>query len=132
MELDTIHRSCALWPLPSQSHDSAIFGPGADLEGIGHRISIDDERVIACRSEGVVEPGKQTSSVMVHRRCLSMHGPSASHDRHAMNGGNGLVAKADAENWNATFKRTQQIRADARFIWSAGPRRNHQTGGVSF
>ena len=59
-----------------------------------------------------------------------MHGLTASHDRHSMHGGDGLMPKADAQNGNPTLKRTQQIRADARFIRSAGPGRNHQTGGI--
>ena len=54
VELHALDRELAV----AQAHHQAVLGLGGDLEHVGHRVAVDDERVVAGRGERVRQPAR--------------------------------------------------------------------------
>ena len=83
-------------PVP-HAHDHAIVGLRRDLQFIGQRGALDDQRVIARRIERIRHTLVQRGPVMPHARCPSVHQRRRMDDGPAERRADGLMAEADAE-----------------------------------
>ena len=80
----------------AQAHDHAVVGAGGDLEHVGDRVGVDDERVVAGGLERVGEPGEHAGALVVDLRGLAVHDRRRPHDVAAVDLADALVAEADA------------------------------------
>src|SRR5262249_5113754 len=70
VELHAVQRPLAV----ADAHDLALVGPGADDEvGVGERLALDDQAVVARRLERVGQPREDPLVVVVDRRRLAVH-----------------------------------------------------------
>ena len=56
-----------------EAHDLAFFGPGGDVEAIGQRLALHDQRVVAGRLEGVGYASKDAFAGVVDGRGFAVH-----------------------------------------------------------
>ena len=117
----------------AEAHDARVIfarclGMGIGDEAIGH---IDHfEAVIARGGERRGYAFKKAAPVMGHRRRLAVHKPAA-RDRSAKMLSDALMSKTYAHQGFASIcTGGNQIEANARFIWSAGPGRNEKTARI--
>src|SRR5689334_14781402 len=94
MELHAFDRAL----LVAKAHDLAFRGPRGDLEAIGKRLALDDERVIARGFERRGETGEDALSFMEDRRDATVHQTIGTHDLAAERLADRLMTEADAED----------------------------------
>ena len=63
----------------AQAHDLALRGPRGDLEAVGQRRALDDQRVVARRLERARQPREDARAVVLDRRGPPVHQPRRAH-----------------------------------------------------
>src|SRR5215467_14584318 len=94
MELHALHGELAV----AHAHDLAILAFGGHLKALGKTGAFDDQRMIACGGQRVVEPGENAVSTMAYGRELAVHDASGAHDTPSECLADRLVAQANAED----------------------------------
>ena len=106
----------------AQAHDDAVVGLGGDLEHVGHRGPVDDERVVAGGLERVGQPGEHAGVVVADQRGLAVHDLGRPHDVAAEHLADALVAEAHAEAPGARpAKCADDLVRQAGVLGAAGP-----------
>jgi len=78
-------------------HDFALIALGGDFEAIGHRVALDDERMITRGDKRIAMPTKRVLPLLLNRRGSCVHHAVIAHtsgQTHA----DALVAETDAEH----------------------------------
>src|SRR5688500_19797821 len=94
VELHAFHRELAV----AHAHDLAVVAPGADLERGWQRRSLDRERMVARRREGVRQPAEYPAPVVADGGGLAVHELLRVHDPAAERLPDRLVPEADAQD----------------------------------
>src|SRR5215471_4039442 len=115
MELHALHGELAM----AHAHDLAVLAFGGHLQTLGKPGAVDDQRMIACGGQGVVEPGENTVSVMAYGRELAVHDAPGANDAPSECLADRLVAQANAEDRDLAGEALNQRHRDARFRWRA-------------
>ena len=106
MKLHTFDRKLAV----AKSHDDAIVGFGGDLQAIGKRRGLDDERVGSGCLQRVGQTFEYALIVMVNHRGLAVHDLWGSDDVAPEGVTDALVSKTHAEDGNRWSKFCQNGR----------------------
>ena len=83
------------WRRPITSPSSRL---GRHLEAVGHRVAVDDERVVARRGERVGQAREHAAAVVADARRLAVHHVRRAHDLAAVDLADALVPEAHAEH----------------------------------
>src|SRR5437868_11115295 len=100
-----------------------ILGAGNHLQLFRQRVRFDDERMVTHDFERARQILEDAGTVMGHAGRLAVHQSARAHHLPAVCLANGLVSKADAENWNGLSPAAECRDADTRFRRGAGARR---------
>ena len=100
----------------ADAHDFAFgFGFGGDLEGVGHGVAFDEERMIAGGVEGVGHAGEEVVAVVVDGRGFAVHEAVGADDFAAEDVAHALVAEADAEGGDVRAESFDDVVGQAGF-----------------
>ena len=108
--------------LVTEAHHHAVLEPCGDRPVCGDRLTFDDQRVVSRRLKRIRQTVEHALIVVMYRRRLAMNRNLAPVDDHAMKIPDGLVAQADAENWDAASEPINDGSAHARFFGRTGSR----------
>src|ERR1700722_19807891 len=124
MELHSLDREAAM----AHAHDGAgaVFfcGPGADFQFGGEIFFLDDERMIARGRHGHRKNLKDGFVVVYDRGGLAVHKMGGAHHASTEGFANRLVSQANSKHRNFSSEVTDQLDADACFVWRAWPWRD--------
>src|SRR3954453_5106763 len=110
MELDGVHGPS---PGPEAHDDPILAGPRRDFKVVRQSLLRDDERVIARGRERLADAAEHTAAVVLDERRLAVHRHARPHPLPAEGGADGLVPKADAENWRPLAELADDAHRDA-------------------
>ncbi len=96
------------------------------IDGQSGRNIAADKRVITCHGQRVWQPGEHRLAVMFNTGGFAVQDLTGLTNVAAIGFHNGLVAEADANNWQLATHTGQQLRHTACFTRCAGPRGEHQ------
>ena len=94
VELHALDRQLAV----AQAHHDAVVGLGRDLQHVGHRLPLHDQRVVAGRLERARQTLEHAGVVVSDERGLAVHDLRRPHDLAAEDLADALVAEAHAED----------------------------------
>src|SRR5204863_5405236 len=109
-----------------ESHQLVLRGPRHDLEYVGERLALDDQRVITRGLERVVETGEEPAALVEYRARLAVHEPWRPHHLAAADLAERLVAEADAEDGHVAGERADRVLGDAGVPGLTGSGRDQQ------
>src|SRR5215210_5828501 len=97
------------------AHDDAVFGPAGHGEALGHRIGLDDERVIACRLEALRQTPVHPLAVVQYPRGLAVHGLPA-YDLAPVSLPYGLMTEANTQHRDPFRGLLEELQGDAGLV----------------
>ena len=113
-------------PLPVlEAHHQAVVRPGGDLELVGQRLPVRNQRVVARRGERVGKARKDLEPVVVNLRVLAVARLGGAHHPAAVRHGQRLVPEADPEQRHLGCG-PDQLHAHPGRLRNAGPGGEHQ------
>ena len=89
----------------AEAHDQPVVGLGGDLEHVGQRVALDDQRVVAGRLERVGQTGEDADAVVADEGGLAVHHLRGADDLAPEHLADALEAEADAEHRDAPLGR---------------------------
>ena len=98
----------------SEAHDLAPLGPGADLQAIGQRLALHNQRMITYRLERVVQIPENTVTVVKYAGGFAVHNAIRPHHLAAKNRGNSLVSETHAQHRNLRTQLPDGFNRDSR------------------
>src|SRR6478609_2479248 len=114
MELHTMHRQTRM----DQPHHQAVAGLRVDRKLARYACARNDERMIARRLQRSVNAAKHPGALVFDLGYLAVQRGCARHLA-AKSLADGLVAKAHTQDWNRRRSFSDEIEADASFVWRA-------------
>ena len=126
VELDPLDVELAV----AQPHHQAVVGLGGDLEHLGHRGPVDDERVVAGGLERLGQPGEHAAVTVVDERGLAVHDLRRPDDVAAVHLADALVPEADAEHGGAPGEAGDDLVRQAGVLGPARARADQHAVGL--
>ena len=129
VELHPVDRQRAV----AHRHDelaAGLVGPGSWNQGVGDRVVLDDQTVVAGGAEWRGDAREDIATGMSNGADLPVHRLGCADYLAAERLANRLVPEADAEQRDLACGRCNQIQADAGFRGRAGARRQHDRFGL--
>src|SRR6185369_4514983 len=120
MKLNALHFQFTM----PQSHDD-VAGVSRNFETRRHRLSFNDQRVIATGAKLVAQSGKDRLAVVMNIRRFTVHQLRRAHDFPAKRLTNRLVAQTHTEQRYLSSESLDHIERDSRIIRSSWSGRDH-------
>src|SRR5689334_3810022 len=114
----------------AHAHNDAVFGAGGNFQIFRQALAFDDQAVIAIRLEGLRKITKDTLTFVIHERRFAVHWFRGTNDASTVDLADRLVSQADSQEGNARAKGLDDLAGEARFVWRAGSRRDHDMIGL--
>jgi hypothetical protein len=116
-------------PVP-HTHDLAILRLGGDREACRNRLALDDQRVVARRSETIRDFREHALAIVADARDLAVHHVLRPHHFAAERLADRLVAQAHAQDRDLPGQAPEQLEGDSGLGRRARPGRNHDAPGI--
>ena len=114
------------WFVGPCRHFPAVFVGFAWRDGVFD----DDQRVVAGGVEGTGEAAEDALVVVADGTDFAVHGNDVARDGHAVHVGHGLVAQADAQDWNFACEARDHVGGNAGFFGRARAWRDDEARGA--
>src|SRR5580700_12198420 len=123
MKVDALYLPLAV----AQAHDHAIGSFCRNFQRAGQGFSFDDQRMISRGGKILRQPAEDCLGVMLDRASLAVHQLRSANYPAAEGFADGLMAEANAEDWNLPGKSLDQRNGNAGLARGAGAGRNHNS-----